>query len=85
MASLQDQFEQASRDAQNLDKRPDNETLLRLYALFKQATEGDVSGPAPGMFDFKASAKYDAWSKLEGSSRDSAMKKYIDLVKTLKA
>ena len=85
MASLQDQFEQASRDAQNLDKRPDNETLLRLYALFKQATEGDVSGPAPGMFDFKASAKYAAWSKLEGSSRDSAMKKYIDLVKTLKA
>ena len=85
MASLQEQFEQASRDAQNLDKRPDNETLLRLYALFKQATEGDVSGPAPGMFDFKASAKYDAWSKLEGSSRDSAMKKYIDLVKTLKA
>ena len=85
MTSLQDQFEQASRDAQNLDKRPDNETLLRLYALFKQATEGDVSGPAPGMFDFKASAKYDAWSKLEGSSRDSAMKKYIDLVKTLKA
>ena len=85
MASLQDQFEQASRDAQNLDKRPDNETLLRLYALFKQATEGDVSGPAPGMFDFKASAKYDAWSKLEGTSQDSARKKYIDLVKTLKA
>jgi len=85
MASLQDQFEQASRDAQNLDKRPDNETLLRLYALFKQATEGDVSGPAPGMFDFKASAKYEAWSKLEGTSQDSAMKKYIDLVNTLKA
>ncbi len=85
MASLQDQFEQASRDAQNLDKRPDNETLLRLYALFKQATEGDVSGPAPGIFDFKASAKYDAWSKLEGTSQDSARKKYIDLVKTLKA
>ena len=85
MASLQDQFEQASRDAQNLDKRPDNETLLRLYALFKQATEGDVSGPAPGMFDFKASAKYDAWSKLEGTSQDSARKKYIDLVNTLKA
>jgi acyl-CoA-binding protein len=85
MASLQDQFEQASRDAQNLDERPGNDTLLRLYALFKQATEGDVSGPAPGMFDFKASAKYEAWSKLEGTSQDSAMKKYIDLVKTLKA
>lgn len=84
MASLQDQFDQASRDAQSLSSRPDNETLLRLYALFKQASEGDVSGPAPGIFDFKASAKYEAWSKLEGTSADSAKKKYIDLVKTLK-
>ena len=66
MASLQDQFEQASRDAQNLPTRP-------------------VSGPAPGLFDFKASAKYDAWSKLEGTSQDSARKKYIDLIKSLKA
>ena len=85
MASLQDQFEQASRDAQNLPTRPDNETLLRLYGLYKQATEGDISGPAPGLFDFKASAKYDAWSKLEGTSQDSARKKYIDLIKSLKA
>ena len=84
MASLQDQFDLASRDAQSLSSRPDNETLLRLYALFKQASEGDVSGPAPGIFDFKASAKYQAWSKLEGTSQDSAKKKYIDLVKTLK-
>ena len=84
MASLQDQFEQASRDAQNLPTRPDNETLLRLYGLYKQATEGDISGPAPGLFDFKASAKYDAWSKLEGTSQDSARKKYIDLIKSLK-
>jgi acyl-CoA-binding protein len=84
MASLQDQFDQASRDAQSLTSRPDNETLLRLYALFKQASEGDVSGPAPGMFDFKASAKYNAWSNLEGVSQDSAKKKYIDLVNTLK-
>ena len=57
MASLQDQFEQASRDAQNLPTRPDNETLLRLYGLYKQATAGDISGPAPGLFDLKASAK----------------------------
>ena len=85
MASLQDQFEQASRDAQNLPTRPDNETLLRLYGLYKQATEGDISGPAPGLFDFKASAKYDAWSKREGTSQDSARKKYIDLIKSLKA
>ena len=84
MASLQEQFDQALIDAQSLDARPDNDTLLRMYALFKQATEGDVSGPAPGIFDFKASAKYEAWSKMEGTSQDSAKKKYIDLVKTLK-
>jgi acyl-CoA-binding protein len=85
MASLQEQFDQALLDAQSLTSRPDNDTLLRMYALFKQATEGDVSGPAPGIFDFKASAKYEAWSKMEGTSQDSAKKKYIDLVKTLKS
>ena len=84
MASLQEQFDQALLDAQSLTARPDNDTLLRMYALFKQATEGDVNGPAPGIFDFKASAKYEAWSKMEGTSQDSAKKKYIDLVKTLK-
>ena len=84
MASLQEQFDQALLDAQSLTARPDNDTLLRMYALFKQATEGDVSGPAPGIFDFKASAKYEAWSKMEGTSQDSAKKKYVELVKTLK-
>jgi acyl-CoA-binding protein len=55
-----------------------------MYGLYKQGSEGDVNGPAPGMFDFVASAKFQAWQKLEGTSRESAMKKYVDLVDSLK-
>lgn len=84
MATLQEQFELAALEAKNLKKRPDNDTLLRMYGLYKQGSEGDVSGPTPGMFDFVASAKYQAWQKLEGTSRESAMKKYVDLVHSLK-
>ncbi len=84
MASIQEQFQQAVLDAKSLKTRPDNDTLLRMYALFKQGSEGDVSGPPPGMFDFVASAKFQAWSKLEGTSPESAMKKYIDLIRSLK-
>ena len=84
MATLQEQFQLAALEAKNLQHRPDNDTLLRMYALYKQGAEGDVSGPAPGMFDFVASAKHQAWQKLEGTSRESAMKKYVDLVHSLK-
>ena len=85
MATLKEQFEQAALAAKNLGKRPDNDTLLRLYALYKQGSEGDVSGPPPGMFDFVASAKYQAWQKLERTSPESAMKKYVALVESLQA
>jgi acyl-CoA-binding protein len=83
MATLKEQFDQAALDVKTLKERPDNDTMLRLYALYKQGSEGDVSGPAPGLFDFVASAKHHAWSKLEGTSQESAMKKYIDLVNSL--
>lgn len=79
-ASLKEQFEQAAKDIHNLDERPDNDTLLRLYALYKQGAEGDVSGDKPGFFDFVGTAKYEAWTKLKGTSQDEAMQKYIDLV-----
>jgi acyl-CoA-binding protein len=85
MTTLQEQFERAAQEAKNLKSRPDNDTLLRLYALFKQGLEGDACGPVPGMFDFVASAKYQAWRKLEGTSPELAMKKYVALVNTLKA
>lgn len=84
MADLRTQFEQAAKDARSLTERPDNDTLLRLYALYKQGLEGDVSGPKPGFFDFVGIAKYEAWAKLKGTSQDDAMKKYVDLVKKLR-
>ena len=80
---LDARFEAAQARAKQLKERPDNDTLLRLYALFKQGSEGDVHGDKPGFFDFVATAKYDAWTKLKGTSRDEAKKKYADLVDKL--
>jgi len=80
---LQQQFGDASERVQQLDQRPDNDTLLKLYALYKQGSEGDVSGEKPGFFDFVGVAKYEAWEKLRGTDRDEAMKRYIELVDSL--
>jgi acyl-CoA-binding protein len=80
MSDLNARFEQATKDIQALSERPDNETLLRLYALYKQGSEGDVSGAKPGFFDFVGTAQYEAWAKLKGTPSDEAMQKYIDLV-----
>lgn len=85
MADLKALFEQAAQDVHALAERPDNDTLLRLYALYKQGSEGDVSGPKPGFFDFVGTAKYEAWAKLKGTAQDEAMQKYVDLVKKLTA
>ena len=85
MSDLQSRFEQAARDVHSLAERPDNDTLLRLYALYKQGAEGDVSGPKPGFFDFVGTAKYEAWAKLAGTGQEEAMQKYVDLVKKLGA
>jgi len=76
-------FEKAVAASKSLAARPDNDTLLQLYALFKQASSGDVSGDKPGFFDFVATAKYEAWEKIKGLSSDDAMTQYIDLVKKL--
>ena len=83
MSDLQNRFEQAAKDIQSLAERPDNDTLLRLYALYKQGSEGDVSGAKPGFFDFVGTAKYEAWAKLKGTAPEDAQKKYVDLVKKL--
>ena len=85
MSDLKSRFEQAAVDIKSLSERPDNETLLRLYALYKQGSEGDVSGPKPGFFDFVGTAKYEAWAKLKGTAPDEAMQKYVDLVGKLTA
>ena len=84
MSDLKTAFEQATRDVQNLPERPGNDALLRLYGLYKQATEGDVGGDKPGFFDFVGTAKYEAWAKLAGTGRDEAMQRYIDLVDQLR-
>ena len=78
--SLKDQFAAAKG---RVEKRPSNEELLQLYGLFKQATEGDVSGSRPGMLDLKGRAKYDAWARQKGASKDDAMKGYVALVTKL--
>ncbi len=82
---LQQQFEQAAANSKTLTDKPDNETLLKLYSLYKQATEGDTteSGPA-NAFDFVAKFKHEAWAKLNGVSKEDAMQQYIDLVAKLK-
>lgn len=81
---LQKQFDAAVAQSKELPTKPNNEELLQLYALFKQATEGDVTGERPGGFDFKAIAKYDAWSDVKGKAKEQAMKEYITLVDNLK-
>ncbi|HKK04187.1 MAG TPA: acyl-CoA-binding protein [Gammaproteobacteria bacterium] len=78
-------FEQASVDVKGLSQRPKDEDMLALYALYKQATEGDVSGGKPGFFDFVARAKYEAWEALQGTSAEDAMQRYIDKVRALGA
>ena len=84
MSDLKKKFDAAAKDAQKLPSRPSDEDMLRMYALFKQATVGDATGDRPGAFDFVNRAKYDAWARLKGTDTDKAMKSYVDLVERLK-
>lgn len=81
--ALIDDFNAAVAPSKELTKRPSNEELLDLYALFKQATEGDVTAERPGGFDFKAIAKFDAWASRKGTDKEQAMQQYIELVEKL--
>lgn len=80
---LQNQFEQAAADVQELSKRPGNEDLLELYSLFKAGTEGPVNGKRPGPLKMVARAKYDAWAQLDEVSKEEAMKRYISKVASM--
>ncbi|RJG07845.1 acyl-CoA-binding protein [Noviherbaspirillum cavernae] len=82
--TLQSQFEQAMADSKTLAERPDNMTLLRLYALYKQGSEGDAKGERPGFTDMIGRAKWDAWDALKGITKEDAMQQYVDLVTDLK-
>jgi diazepam-binding inhibitor (GABA receptor modulating acyl-CoA-binding protein) len=81
---LKSRFEQAVADSKALPEKPDSMTLLRLYALYKQASSGDAEGTRPGFTDMVARAKFDAWDGLRGQSREQAMQGYVDLVESLK-
>ncbi len=85
MADVTTRFQTASAEVQNLPKRPDNATMLLLYALYKQSTAGDVSGSRPGFMDMVGQAKYDAWARIKGTAKETAMQQYIDLVERLKS
>ncbi|MGE5337723.1 MAG: acyl-CoA-binding protein [Gemmatimonadota bacterium] len=84
MSDLKAKFERAVSDSKNLSERPDNATLLKMYALYKQATIGDVEGKRPGFTDMVGRAKWDAWNEIKGTKADDAMKQYVALVADLK-
>ncbi len=84
MAASKAQFDKAVADSKNLPEKPDNMTLLQIYALYKQASGGDVDGKRPGFTDMVGRAKWDAWNGLKGKSADEAMQEYVDLIESLK-
>jgi acyl-CoA-binding protein len=85
MSDLTTRFETAAAEVQQLPRRPDNLAMLQLYALYKQSTVGNVTGSRPGFMDMVGQAKYDAWAKVKGTSKEHAMQQYIDLVERLKS
>ena len=84
MADLQASFEAAVAASKSLNERPDNQTLLQLYALYKQGTAGDAEGKRPGFGDMVGRAKFDAWAAIKGTGKEAAMQRYIDLIESLK-
>jgi len=83
MSSGENAFEQAAVAAKSLPERPDDNTMLQLYALYKQGSAGDVQGDKPGFFDFVGAAKYEAWEKLKGTSEEDARSQYVELITKL--
>jgi diazepam-binding inhibitor (GABA receptor modulator, acyl-CoA-binding protein) len=84
MADLKKTFEAAVADSKNLPEKPDNATLLKLYALYKQGSGGDVDGKRPGFTDMVGRAKWDAWNEVKGKAAAEAMQEYVDLIESLK-
>ena len=85
MSDLKASFEKAVAESKSLPDKPDNMTLLKIYALYKQGSEGDVEGKRPGFTDMVGRAKYDAWAAIKGTAGDEAMNQYISLVESLQA
>jgi acyl-CoA-binding protein len=83
MPALKTKFEAAVANSKNLSERPDNMTLLKLYALYKQASTGDNAEKKPGFADMVGRAKWDAWNALKGTASTDAMQQYVDLIESL--
>jgi diazepam-binding inhibitor (GABA receptor modulator, acyl-CoA-binding protein) len=82
---LQELFQQAVADSKNLPQKPSNDVMLKMYAFYKQATEGDINIEEPSNpFDFVAKAKYNAWEEVKGKSKEAAMQDYVDMVSSMK-
>jgi len=84
MSALKASFEKAVAESKELPEKPDNQTLLKIYGLYKQATEGDNAGKRPGFTDMVGRAKYDAWAEQKGKAANAAMQEYVDLIESLK-
>ena len=84
MPNLKAAFDAAVASSKQLPEKPDNMTLLKIYSLYKQSTEGDVEGKRPGFTDMVGRAKYDAWAGVKGKGKDEAMQEYVDLIESLK-
>jgi diazepam-binding inhibitor (GABA receptor modulator, acyl-CoA-binding protein) len=84
MADLKATFDKAVAESKKLPEKPDNATLLKLYSLYKQATDGDVDGKRPGFTDMVGRAKWDAWNEVKGKDKSDAMQEYVDLIESLK-
>jgi diazepam-binding inhibitor (GABA receptor modulating acyl-CoA-binding protein) len=84
MATLKSQFDKAVAESKSLPEKPDNMTLLKIYALYKQASAGDVEGKRPGFTDMVGRAKYDAWAAVKGKAANEAMREYVELIESLK-
>ncbi len=84
MSDLKAAFDAAMAASKQLSEKPDNTTLLKIYALYKQASAGDVEGKRPGFTDMVGRAKWDAWNEIKGKSTDEAMQEYVDLIESLK-
>ncbi|MFL2581831.1 MAG: acyl-CoA-binding protein [Flavobacteriales bacterium] len=82
--NLHEQFKQAVIESKQLPEKPSNDILLKIYSLYKQATQGDISGEKPNGFDFINLAKYNAWESIKGKNSEEAMQEYIDLINSLK-
>ena len=82
--NLHEQFEQAVTESKLLPEKPSNDILLKIYSLYKQATQGDVSGEKPNGFDFINLAKYNAWESQKGKTSEESMQEYVDLINSLK-